>query len=53
MNSENIIQDTICKFPPRAGYLLNPENTNSQFEITSVRFLDKRLKKTVLLPSHQ
>ncbi len=37
----------ICKFPPRAGYLLIPEDTNSQFEITSVSFLDKRPKKTV------
>ena len=38
---------SICKFPPRAGYLLIPEDTNSQFEITSVSFLDKRPKKTV------
>ena len=38
---------SICKFPPRAGDLLIPEDTNSQFEITSVSFLDKRPKKTV------
>lgn len=37
----------ICKFPPRAGYLLIPEDSNCQFEITSVSFLDKRPKKTV------
>ncbi len=38
---------SICKFPPRVGYLLIPEDTDCLFEITSISFLDKRPKKTL------
>ena len=37
----------ICKFLPRVGYLLIPEDNECQFEITSISFLDKRPKKAI------
>ena len=38
---------SLCKFLPRVGYLLIPEDNDCKFEITSIRFLDKRPKKTI------
>ncbi len=38
---------SLCKFLPRVGYLLIPEDSDCIFQITSVRFLDKRPKKTL------
>ena len=38
---------SLCKFLPRVGYLLIPEDSDSKFQITSIRFLDKRPKRTI------
>ena len=36
-----------CKFPPRTGYLLLPEDTDCIFEIRSISFLDTPPRKAV------
>ena len=38
---------SLCKFLPRVGYHLIPEDSDCKFVITSIRFHDKRPKKTI------
>ena len=37
----------ICKFLPRVGYLLIPEDSNCKYVVTSVSYRDKRPKRTI------